>query len=132
MSVHDIPPCFKGQAGEALFTAECLMRGLGVSMASEGMPYDVVVDTGSVLHRVQVKSVMAAPRDAGAYHLNTKTGRPGNWRPYTKDETDWVAVWLGREEDWWNLPVELVSTLTMKINPKHKKWEPYRDNWEFN
>ena len=50
-----------GKAGEYLACADLIMKGLVAFPSEQGLPYDVLVDTGKRLLRVQVKST-TAPR----------------------------------------------------------------------
>ena len=45
-----------GRAGEYLAAADILIQGYDCFHAAQGMPYDLVVDTGNRLLKVQVKA----------------------------------------------------------------------------
>ena len=53
-----------GKAAEHLVCADLILQGLNAFLADQGLPYDVVVDDGSRLLRVQVKSA-SRPMTAG-------------------------------------------------------------------
>lgn len=51
-----------GSAGEHIVCADILLSGLTAFQASQGLPYDVIIDVGHSLLRVAVKSTMKASR----------------------------------------------------------------------
>ncbi len=61
------------KAGEFLVAFELMMRGADVSVAAEGLSYDLLADIGGRLVRVQVKT-SSGPTDNGRYYFDLKYG----------------------------------------------------------
>lgn len=73
-----------GRAGEYLVAAQLLSMGFDVSMAEQGMPYDLIADVNGRLLRVQVKSTRKASpvpgrKDQEAYiYRISRCGKKGS------------------------------------------------------
>jgi hypothetical protein len=50
-----------------------MIRGVSVTVAAEGLPYDLLADIGGKIVRVQVKTA-SCPRDRGLYCYDLKCG----------------------------------------------------------
>lgn len=77
-------------SAEYLVAADLTRLGFPVSTAAGGLPYDLIVDIGSSLIRVQVKSIKherPTRRSPSRYHLLWKKNRQ-----YHKDSFDILAV----------------------------------------
>lgn len=92
-----------GTAGEYLVCADLLLQGFRTFPASQGLPYDVVVDVSGQLIRVAVKSALkASPRPARegsrvCYQFAVTRSRRRSTgktdaRPYSTDDVDVVAL----------------------------------------
>lgn len=57
-----------GKAGEHLVCADLIMQGYKAFLSDQGLPYDVLVDTGRIL-RIQVKSTLQAKNVSSAGRL---------------------------------------------------------------
>jgi PD-(D/E)XK endonuclease len=68
-----------GKAGEHMVCADLLLQGFAASLVGAGMPYDIVVDAGARILRVQVKSTRRPyghpTRGPIAYRFGTRVGR---------------------------------------------------------
>jgi hypothetical protein len=88
-----------GNAAEHLVCADLLLNGWTAYLTGVGAPYDILVDTGELRLRVQVKSTLTAKtptaqrRVTPAYffHSSGTTRRHGK-RIYGKDEIDIFAL----------------------------------------
>ena len=87
-----------GKAGEYLACADLIMKGLVAFPSEQGLPYDVLVDTGKRLLRVQVKTT-TAPRivpqrakDSYAYIFTIKRHGKRNTQIYDDGEVDIFAL----------------------------------------
>jgi hypothetical protein len=86
-----------GVAGEHLVCADLLMLGYRAFLADQNCPYDVAVDIGGRLIRVQVKSTRKAkalPQRVGhfpAYMWNVRRAGKGGARVYADGEFDLLA-----------------------------------------
>ena len=86
-----------GAAGEHLVCADLLMLGYRAFLADQNCPYDVAVDVGGRLIRIQVKSTRKAKaipqRQAvlPAYMWNVRRAGKGGARVYADGEFDLLA-----------------------------------------
>lgn len=87
-----------GKAGEYLVCADLIIKGLIAFPSEQGLPYDVVIDTGSRLLKVQVKTTSAPLKvkqrrgDYKAYLFSIKrAGKHGTTR-YSEKEIDLFAL----------------------------------------
>lgn len=87
-----------GTAAEHLVCADLLLAGHRAFLADQNCPYDVAVDGGSRLVRIQVKSTRrqrAIPQRAEhipAYMWNVRRAGKGGARVYGVDEFDLLAL----------------------------------------
>lgn len=87
-----------GTAGEYIVCADLLLAGFSAFRADQAAPYDVAVDIGQRLVRIQVKSTRAPrryqqvkQRHVVGYTWNTRAGK-GARRTIRKDAIDIVAL----------------------------------------
>ena len=86
-----------GAAGEHLVCADLLMQGYRAFLSDQSCPYDVAVDVGGRLIRIQVKSTRKAkalPQRAGhfpAYMWHVRRAGKGGARVYAEGEFDLLA-----------------------------------------
>ena len=87
-----------GKAGEYFVCAELCMMGLIAFPSEQGLPYDVLIDTGDRLLKCQVKTT-SAPRavpqrkkETKAYIFNVKRKGKGNLKRYADHEVDVFAL----------------------------------------
>lgn len=86
-----------GAAGEHLVCADLLMHGYRAFLADQNCPYDVAVDVGGRLIRIQVKATRKAkslPQRAGhfpAYMWHVRRAGKGGARVYANGEFDLLA-----------------------------------------
>lgn len=91
-----------GTEAEYLAAAWFTSRGFRVSLASNGLPYDLIVDRGGEIQRVQVKSTYAVPTASGTVvaklsRLTPSRGARTNRRAqcYKPDDFDLFFVLTG-------------------------------------
>jgi len=84
-----------GKAGEYLVCADLLLKGYNAFICESGLPYDVVVEDGRKLIRIQVKTT-AKPFDqkkrTPAYLFHVRRMGKGGRKSYTNDDIDMVAL----------------------------------------
>jgi uncharacterized protein YerC len=87
-----------GKAGEYLVCADLILKGFIAFPSEQGLPYDVLLDTGKKLIRIQVKTT-SGPRvipqrakETKAYIFNVKRCGKGNCKRYGNDEVDIFAL----------------------------------------
>lgn len=83
----------RGCFSEYLFATECIKRGYNVSMPlSDSSIYDCVVDNGSDLYKVQIKSTIKVP---DKYSITTiQVPLQNSKRFYNKIDVDYFAVFV--------------------------------------
>jgi hypothetical protein len=87
-----------GKAGEYLVCADLIMRGFVAYPSEQGLPYDVVMDVGGRLLKVQVKTTRThkrAPQRVGnqnTYIFNVKRRGKLNRGEHTADSCDMFAL----------------------------------------
>lgn len=87
-----------GKAGEYIVCADLIMKGLIAYPSEQGLPYDVVIDSGRHLLKCQVKTT-SGPRkipqrnkETLAYIFNVKRHGKGNNKRYSLDDVDVFAL----------------------------------------
>ena len=99
----------KGLVAETAIIHECVKRGIGVARPLDDAPYDLILDLGPRLIRVQCKW---AARRGGVVVIRTgrcRRGREGNiiHRSYGPDEIDAIAAYCLDTGRCYLLPHEL-------------------------
>jgi hypothetical protein len=120
----------RGEWAELCFMARAKGLGLGVLKPyGESGAYDVAVENGGRILRVQVKSTIYCRRGR-EYSLNVMgAGR----KRYPKGSVDFFAVWVIPIGEWYIIPYEAMGQrLTLHFTPgsKRSKWIKYREAWE--
>jgi hypothetical protein len=92
---HDSQAHFRlAKAGEYLAAFELMVRGVSVTVAAEGLPYDLLADIGRRIVRVQVKTA-SCPKTRGLYCYDLKCGSHKAEKPsavYDPGEIDLFAI----------------------------------------
>lgn len=79
-------------SAEYLVAADLAKLGYAVSTASAGLPYDLIVDTGTQLFKVQVKSTVAPRKPIGSQPTQRYLfGVNRSHQQYTRDSFDIIA-----------------------------------------
>jgi hypothetical protein len=116
-----------GEYGELCFAAKAASEGLAILKShGDSLPYDVAVDNGAQLLRVQVKAVGTL---ASGYYIANCVRR--NARPYRSDEIDFLAVYLVPEDLWYVIPVRaLKGRRSLYLHPNRAcAYEQYCEAW---
>ncbi|HVP43158.1 MAG TPA: group I intron-associated PD-(D/E)XK endonuclease [Terriglobales bacterium] len=121
-------PKRQGELAELAFLHRAAALGLIVMKPfGDSAPYDIVVDNGSRLLKLQIKSA-ASPRN-GAYEINAARGRFIK-RPYTRRDIDFLAAYLIPEDTWYIFPLSAFSPRkTMRLHPNRRS--SYKEAWHF-
>lgn len=123
----------RGEMGEAAFLAVAAALGLRVSKPwGESSRYDLIVDSGKKLLRVQVKSA----HRAGEYGGYTFHAHGNSSRVYGADEIEVLAAYVVPVGAWYLFPVEEFRKYrSMKLFPESRrrrsKFERFREAWWF-
>ena len=120
----------RGEWADLCFMERVAGLGMGVSKPlGESSRYDLGVESGGRIWRVQVKSTLYRRR-GGEYSLNVMG--PGRKR-YKKGTVDFFAVFVIPIEEWYIIPYEAMGRrLTLHFTPgsKRNQWVRYREAWE--
>ena len=87
-----------GRAGEYLVMADLLLNGWVAYPTSQGVPYDIAVDIGQRVVRIQVKSTKmpktpdSLNRGSPLYVFHTRRAGKGGRRRYGNDDFDVLAL----------------------------------------
>ncbi len=120
----------RGEWAELCFMARVAALGLGVLKPyGESGRYDVAVENGRVIWRVQVKSTIYCRR-GNEYCLNVHG--PGR-KQYEKGTVDFFAVWVIPTGEWYIIPYAAMGkrqTLHFTAGSKRARWARYREAWD--
>jgi hypothetical protein len=112
-----------GKAGEYLVCADLILKGFVAFPSEQGLPYDVLLDTGSRLFRVQVKTTTGprvVPQRAGnstAYIFNVKrAGKRGKQRHENNDLDVFALVCLDTRKVGYLLNGDMPDTLNIRVD----------------
>jgi hypothetical protein len=120
----------RGEWAELCFMARAKGLGMGVLKPyGDSRLYDVAVEDGGPIVRVQVKSTIFCRRGK-EYSLNVMGPKR---KRYPKGSVDFFAVWIIPIEEWYIIPVSAMGKkLTFHITPgsKRSKWGAYLEAWD--
>jgi hypothetical protein len=121
----------RGEMAEAAFLAKAAGLGFRVSKPwGESSRYDLIVDNGRKLLRVQVKSAHRAGEYGGyTFHAHGNTSQV-----YRAGEIDLLVAYVVPAEAWYLFPVEEFRKYkSMKLFPssrrRRSKFERFREAW---
>ncbi|HSY99866.1 MAG TPA: group I intron-associated PD-(D/E)XK endonuclease [Terriglobales bacterium] len=98
----------EGEQGELAFLSKASSLGFALSLPYGHMQrYDFVVDSGSNLWRVQVKTSKHMLKGLYLVGVHHRANRRSH--AYTASEIDFVAVYILPEKTWYILPVREVT-----------------------
>ncbi len=122
----------RGEMAEAAFLAKAVSLGFCVSKPfGESSRYDLIVDNGRRLLRVQVKSAFRRTR-GNSYKVQAR-GNSGC--PYNAAEIDFLVAWAVPVDAWYVFPVEEFQKYSqMELFPTSRwgksKFEKFREAWD--
>ncbi len=107
-------------------------RGHIVSLPTDFCaPYDLIDDSGKVLHKIQVKTSESEPKRDGSYSVDIRHGGSGE-RAYSPGAVHFFAIHIPSKEAWYLIPADVLGHRAVTVAPD-KAWDryaTYRDNWE--
>ena len=123
----------RGEIGEAMFLTKAMTMGFSVGILwGDSDKYDLIVDAGAGLLRVQVKSAHRVSANAGGgYHVRAH----GHVRrSYRVREIDLLVAYIVPEDIWYVFPPRAFKRMkSMRLFPrpgrKGSKFEQYREAW---
>jgi len=129
----------RGELAELAFTYRAASLGFGVAKPyGESHHYDLLVQYGRQLHRIQVKSVFTTKHRGGGSGFAIVVCRHsyrGSIR-YSREDIDFIAAFVAPHDAWYLIPVEaLAQRQSIRLYPAGKKktyggyFEDYREAW---
>jgi hypothetical protein len=120
----------RGELAELAFMRKAAALGFAVAKPwGESDRYDVIVRTGSIFWRVQIKSVWRIRPTRNYYRIKTTGGRTSRYSPA---EIDFLAAYIFPEDAWYVFPAALVEKkfgLCIRPGSAKSPFEPYREAW---
>jgi len=119
-----------GAIAELKFSTIAIEKGFEVSKPMiDNYSYDLIVKSGGVFNRVQIKSTSSHDK-YGGYKVITSRGNSKKQR-YSKDCIDLFAIYLKPLNVWYIIPIEQIETITITIYPhKDKRYAMFYEAWE--
>jgi PD-(D/E)XK endonuclease len=118
----------QGQISELRFQLAATVRGFTVSKPhGDNSPYDFILDNGSRLYRIQVKSTAFDRGGSYIFHLYSGAGR----RIYTAAQVHFFALYIVPEDTFFIIPFTLLrgrKDFSLSMNGKFKA---FKENWDF-
>lgn len=120
----------RGEMAESEFLNKAVRMGFGVAKPwGESDRYDFVVDSGTRLWRVQIKSAYSRTKSGYRIHCCGRSGIA-----YTPAELDVIVAYIVPEEVWYVIPVEALQGTTeigfFPESPRRRsRFEKYREAW---
>ena len=118
---------------ELAFMLKAVSLGFGVAKPwGDSEQYDFILDTGTRLSRVQVKSSSALQN--GAYCVGAQRHANGNSIAYKTGEIDFLIAQIVPEDCWYVIPLEaILPRRTLRIYPEKDSrvglYGKYREAW---
>jgi hypothetical protein len=122
-----------GELAEMMFMVKAARKGFATAKPyGDSRRYDFVLDVGSRLWRVQVKSSSA--KVCGAYQVNLQRNLNGEVVAYDPSEIDFVVAYVMPCDAWFVIPVESIAgrktaKLCLHENPRSGKLGKYWEAW---
>ena len=132
---HALPPKRRGEIAELAFMQKAVSLGFGVAKPyGDNERYDLVVDSGQRLWRVQVKSTTYTKY--GSYRVAAIHHENGHTVPYQPSEVDFLAAHVIPEDIWFILPIRAIGARTLltlstsaSVPRRPRLWDAYREAW---
>ena len=124
-----------GTLYEQIFICEALQKGLNVSVPiGDYLPYDLVIDNGKKLQRIQVKGT--SHKQSSGYKVTIGKGNSlSRKKVRDKDSFDILAIVVmeNGNRHWYLIPERSIGNIiSLKVfpNPESKgKYEKYKHGW---
>jgi PD-(D/E)XK endonuclease len=132
-STHGMSSKQRGELAEMMFMVKATQKGFATAKPyGDSRRYDFILDTGSRLWRVQVKSSSA--QQYGSYMVNLQRNANGEVVFYDASEIDFVVAFVFPCEAWFVIPVEAIygrktAKMCLHGNPRSGKLGKYWEAW---
>ena len=121
----------RGELAELAFMRKAAALGFWVAKPwGENERYDIVIRSGKVFLRIQIKSVWRIAPSKNHYRIRTVNSMQ---LPYTADEIDFLVAYVFAEDVWYVFPASVVekrNRVCVKPGSKRSRLEQYRDAWK--
>lgn len=121
----------RGDIAELAFMRKAATLGFAVAKPwGDCDRYDVIVRTGKVFWRVQIKSVWGVSRTRPHYRIKTTGNRHSL---YSADEIDFLVAYIFPKDLWYVFPVAVVEqrkVMCLMPGSKRSQFEQYREAWK--
>ena len=136
---RDLPACRnnskrRGELAELAFVYKAASLGFGVAKPyGESERFDFIVSSRRRLWRVQVKSCHQSGK--GRYGIHAYGNSNQDRQIYTRDEIDFIVVYLVSEDAWYIIPIEAIGrSKAIYLYPHGSrrascKFEKHREAW---
>jgi hypothetical protein len=128
-----------GELAELAFMHRAASQGIGVARPyGDSHPYDILVQHGRKLSRIQVKSCFGLERRGQTgFPIIVASHRAGKHVGYSIEEIDFIAAYIARYDAWYLIPIESLGKFKyIRLYPTGRKikrggglYEQYRDAW---
>jgi PD-(D/E)XK nuclease superfamily protein len=130
VKVKRLSPRKLGEVAELVFMARAAALGFNVLRPNAPCRYDLALDTGRRLLRIQVKST--ATQRKGQYAISAASGP--RRRRYTTKEIDFLVAWVAPLNTWYIIPAKVIASYAgVCFSPQvaTRRWtERYREAWQ--
>jgi len=115
---------------EVLFDYHAVKSGLITSRPLSVCDYDRIVDNGSRLLKVQIKSTTSFDKARGDSYIFRIGGMKNGVESTYKGRVDFMALHIIPTGDWFIVPEgDIPPGTSMRIR-NNGKWMAYKNNWE--
>ncbi len=122
----------QGEETELRFMLLSYEKGFIVSKPfGDNAKYDIILDNGKTLERIQIKSTSRMDTSSGAncYSCLVSHGRDSK-KKYTKYDIDSIVIYVIPENVWYKIPIEEIKGKSVKLYPHRipnkESYEKYR------
>jgi hypothetical protein len=129
---HSKPPKRRGEEGELAFMRRAIAEGFAVAKPwGDSERYDFILDNGTRLWRVQVRSTAYETHRGFAVHsyVTRKMLR------LTAKEVDVIVAYLVPKDLWYIVPIEACTGKSIWFCPsgsrKGSRFEKFREAWDY-
>lgn len=120
-----------GLEAEKVFELECIKRKIPIYKSVGVGQTDYIIGNLKPL-RVQIKSTDNDSKLDIPIKCSWGSYKTSGWKPYTKQETDIIALYLRKRQDWYLIPVEEVNTILGFNISESCRFQKYKNNWNIN